>query len=172
MPWYVHVCLQALWVCILLETHQVLKLLSLLIHRYYQVSFMQSGGFSPSKKVPTISSPSLILWGRQDGILEKEFANKVRTQSFENRVSFSQCLTNVSLYFKFLDTLPDARLEWIEECGHVPHLEKPEDTAEAISTFLSSTDVPKGDIDVTTIGAGFFGALALTEAFNVLSQSH
>ena len=42
------------------------------------VSFMQSGGFSPSMKVPTISSPTLILWGRQDGILDgNEFANKV-----------------------------------------------------------------------------------------------
>jgi pimeloyl-ACP methyl ester carboxylesterase len=42
------------------------------------VSFMQSGGFSPSSKVPTINSPSLVLWGRQDGILDgEEFANKV-----------------------------------------------------------------------------------------------
>jgi pimeloyl-ACP methyl ester carboxylesterase len=45
------------------------------------VSFMQSGGFSPSSKVPKIESPSLVLWGRQDGILDgEEFANKVRTR--------------------------------------------------------------------------------------------
>lgn len=45
------------------------------------VSFMQSGGFSPSAKIPLISSPSLVLWGRQDGILEgKLYANQV---SFE-----------------------------------------------------------------------------------------
>ena len=44
------------------------------------VSYMQSGGFSPSKKVPLINSPSLVLWGRQDGILDgEEFANKVRS---------------------------------------------------------------------------------------------
>jgi pimeloyl-ACP methyl ester carboxylesterase len=43
------------------------------------VSFMLSGGFSPSKKVETILAPSLVLWGRQDGILDgKEFATKVR----------------------------------------------------------------------------------------------
>jgi pimeloyl-ACP methyl ester carboxylesterase len=42
------------------------------------VSFMQSGGFSPSSKIAKITAPALILWGRQDGILEgKEFANKV-----------------------------------------------------------------------------------------------
>ena len=32
------------------------------------VSFMQSGGFSPSSKVPLISAPTLILWGRQDKV--------------------------------------------------------------------------------------------------------
>eukprot|EP00979_Chaetoceros_neogracilis_P010842 scaffold2612_cov267-Chaetoceros_neogracile.AAC.35 len=78
------------------------------------VSFMLSGGFSPSTKVPTIESPSLILWGRQDTILDIEFAQK------------------------FLDTLPDAELKWIEECGHVPHLEQPKKTAEEIAAFLLS----------------------------------
>lgn len=44
------------------------------------VSFMQSGGFSPSAKISTINAPSLVLWGREDGILDgKEFANKVRS---------------------------------------------------------------------------------------------
>lgn len=93
------------------------------------VSFMLSGGFSPSAKVPTIESPSLILWGRQDNILEMEFAQK------------------------FIDTLPSAELRWVEECGHVPHLEQSEVTAEEIANFLlsdkfesiddSSTDVFK-----------------------------
>lgn len=78
------------------------------------VSFMQSGGFSPSKKVSQIAAPSLVLWGRQDDILEKEFARR------------------------FIDTLPDGTLQWIEECGHVPHLEQPEETARAISNFLRS----------------------------------
>lgn len=42
------------------------------------VNFMLSGGFSPSQKVATIEAPSLVLWGRQDGILDgAEFATKV-----------------------------------------------------------------------------------------------
>mmetsp|Transcript_11508 Transcript_11508/g.16273 ORF Transcript_11508/g.16273 Transcript_11508/m.16273 type:complete len:386 (-) Transcript_11508:448-1605(-) len=77
------------------------------------VSFMLSGGFSPSQKVEQITVPSLIMWGRQDGILEKEFAQK------------------------FLDTMPDAQLRWVEDCGHVPHLEQPDETAEVISTFFA-----------------------------------
>jgi hypothetical protein len=79
---------------------------------------------------------------------------------------------------QFLDTLPDARLQWIEECGHVPHLEKPEETADAISTFLTSEVAAKSAVSGSTegqptyiVGAGFFGALALTEAINLLSQN-
>jgi pimeloyl-ACP methyl ester carboxylesterase len=55
------------------------------------VSFMQSGGFSPSAKVPTIQSPSLILWGRQDGILDgKEFGTKVSTMMILMRSDYQQ----------------------------------------------------------------------------------
>ena len=79
------------------------------------VSFMQSGGFSPSTKVPTIRAPTLILWGRQDKVLDpKEFVPK------------------------FMEALPDARLVWVEECGHVPHLEQPEQTSASISEFVQS----------------------------------
>jgi pimeloyl-ACP methyl ester carboxylesterase len=116
------------------------------------VSFMQSGGFAPSSKVPLIESPVLVLWGRQDGILEgNKFANK------------------------FVDTLPNARLQWIEECGHVPHLEQPEVTAEAIANFLESEIISskmKGRQDsqpTYVVGAGFFGALAVSGLLNLLS---
>jgi pimeloyl-ACP methyl ester carboxylesterase len=79
------------------------------------VNFMQSGGFSPSKFVSQVPVPSLILWGRQDGILDgAEFAPK------------------------FLEALPDARIRWIENCGHVPHLEQPEETADSILEFVDS----------------------------------
>lgn len=58
------------------------------------LSFMQSGGFSPASKVSKIQVPSLILWGRQDGILKgEEFA------------------------YKFVESLPDSDLRWVEECG-------------------------------------------------------
>jgi len=76
---------------------------------------MQSGGFSPSQLVPQVQVPSLILWGRQDGILDgTEFAPK------------------------FLETLPNAELQWVENSGHVPHLEQPDTTADAIQEFVST----------------------------------
>jgi hypothetical protein len=79
---------------------------------------------------------------------------------------------------QFVETMPNARLQWIEECGHVPHLEQPDKTADAIFSFLSTevaTEVvaAKGSSDVQQpylIGAGFIGALALTEIANLLSQ--
>ena len=53
-------------------------------------SFMQSGGFSPSSKVSKIASPSLVLWGRQDGILDgTEFANKVSQIAFMSSAEVS-----------------------------------------------------------------------------------
>jgi pimeloyl-ACP methyl ester carboxylesterase len=82
------------------------------------LSFMQSGGFRPKEKVSKIDVPTLVLWGRQDGILDgKEFA------------------------IKFVDSMPNAQLRWIEECGHVPHLEQPELTAQYIAEFLQSEEV-------------------------------
>ena len=106
------------------------------------LSFMQSGGFRPASKVETISVPSLVLWGRQDGILKgEEFANK------------------------FVETLPDGELRWVEECGHVPHLEKPEETALLIREFLDRVrpDERRGGFVGAALGVGgaFDGLMSL-----------
>ena len=42
---------------------------------------------------------------------------------------------------QFVEELPDAELQWIEECGHVPHLEQPDETASTIRNFLTSDRV-------------------------------
>jgi pimeloyl-ACP methyl ester carboxylesterase len=98
------------------------------------LSFMQSGGFRPATKVGQITVPSLVLWGRQDGILKgEEFANK------------------------FVETLPDGELRWIEECGHVPHLEKPDETAALIREFLDKVKPERRE----GVGGIFDGLLSL-----------
>jgi pimeloyl-ACP methyl ester carboxylesterase len=156
------------------------------------VSFMQSGGFSPSAKISKITSPALVLWGRQDGILEgNEFANKVRLDDHEVGVRLKEkapsdpvaCLPhNLTSLHQFLEELPDAQLQWIEKCGHVPHLEKPDVTANAIATFLESISVGassktsirgkesfdgmmegKSAVPTYFIGSGVVGALILEE---------
>jgi pimeloyl-ACP methyl ester carboxylesterase len=111
------------------------------------VSFMQSGGFAPSSKVSAVQAPSLVLWGRQDGILD-----------------------GTELAPKFVETLPDAKLVWVEECGHVPHLEQPANTAEAISTFVQERVVDGSSQVIDTEGFapiqfGVWGLAAAGAAF-------
>ncbi|NJL90818.1 MAG: alpha/beta hydrolase [Coleofasciculaceae cyanobacterium SM2_1_6] len=55
---------------------------------------------------------TLILWGDHDRILGTQDA------------------------VKFYRHLPQSKLVWIEKCGHVPHLEQPEVTAQEILLFL------------------------------------
>jgi pimeloyl-ACP methyl ester carboxylesterase len=82
------------------------------------LNYMLSGGFSPSKKVSQCEMPTLVLWGRQDGILNGE-----------------------ELAPRFLSELPKAQLRWVEECGHVPHLEQPLVTAQQIAEFLKTDEL-------------------------------
>lgn len=76
-----------------------------------QLSYMCSGGFAPTAKVPLVTQPTLVLWGRQDGILEPETAPR------------------------FIEEIPGAKLQWVEDCGHVPHLEQPQVACDAIAEF-------------------------------------
>ena len=74
-----------------------------------------------------------------------------------------------------METLSNARLVWIEECGHVPHLEQPDTTATAIAEFVIS-DVASTVASVQQsqptylVGAGFVGALAISQVLNMLSS--
>ena len=47
---------------------------------------------------------------------------------------------------KFRRALPSAAFRWVEECGHVPHLEQPEVLAAAVVAFLRGAPVA-GDAD-------------------------
>jgi pimeloyl-ACP methyl ester carboxylesterase len=75
-------------------------------------AFTKSGGYgSFAKQLSQIEQPTLIVWGRNDRILGTKAA-----MQFERAIAKSQLI-------------------WIEKCGHVPHLEKPQATAEAILEF-------------------------------------
>jgi pimeloyl-ACP methyl ester carboxylesterase len=80
------------------------------------VAFMQSGGYAVSSKVGMVPCPTLVVWGRQDEILDPKYAAQ------------------------FMEVLPDAQLAWIEECGHVPALEQPRQLLQAIERFIVSKD--------------------------------
>ncbi|HTL88078.1 MAG TPA: alpha/beta fold hydrolase [Leptolyngbya sp.] len=76
------------------------------------IAFTKSGGYNfLSDRISQIPQPTLILWGDSDRIIGTQDANK-----FESAIAQS-------------------KLIWIEQCGHVPHLEKPEVTAHHILEF-------------------------------------
>jgi pimeloyl-ACP methyl ester carboxylesterase len=77
------------------------------------IAFTQSGGYGYLLNLlPKIKQETLILWGKQDRILGTAAA-----QLFEKK-------------------LPNAQLRWIDNCGHVPHLEQTKITVKLILDFL------------------------------------
>ncbi len=79
------------------------------------IAFTRSSGygFLGREKVAKITRPTLILWGAGDRILGTADA-----MGFQGAIAHST-------------------LEWIADCGHVPHLEKPEITAQHINHFAA-----------------------------------
>lgn len=77
------------------------------------IAFTKSGGYSAFKleQIAQIKQPTLILWGDADKILGTGDAQK------------------------FQKAIPQSRLIWIKESGHVPHLEQPQITAQHILEF-------------------------------------
>ncbi|NJL68205.1 MAG: alpha/beta hydrolase [Oscillatoriales cyanobacterium RU_3_3] len=81
------------------------------------IAFTKSGGYAGfGEKLSQIQQQTLILWGRQDRILGTADAEK------------------------FARTIPNSQLIWIPDCGHVPHLEKPQIAAQHILDFVKITD--------------------------------
>lgn len=79
------------------------------------IAFTRSGGYgSFAAQLHQLQASTLIIWGRCDQILGTVDAEKFR------------------------QAIPHSQLAWIEACGHVPHLEKPEATAAAILEFLQT----------------------------------
>ncbi len=76
------------------------------------IAFTKSGGYTSFRdKLSDIEQPTLIAWGEFDRILGTADA------------------------YKFKDAIAQSQLIWIENCGHVPHLEKPQITAQHILEF-------------------------------------
>ena len=61
---------------------------------------------------PTLDVPTLLLWGRQDRVVPVSIGQRLRHD------------------------LPDAQLEVLEECGHLPHEERPLDSLQILEAFL------------------------------------
>ncbi len=62
-----------------------------------------------------IKTPTLVVWGENDRIVPKEYGPA------------------------FVDLIPGSKLEMIPECGHVPHVEKPNELAAKIIAFAGAS---------------------------------
>ncbi|MGV0106642.1 Alpha/beta hydrolase fold protein [Nostoc sp. DSM 114160] len=77
------------------------------------ISFTKSGGYSAFRftTISKILQQTLILWGDSDKILGTKDA------------------------IRFKRAIPHNTLTWIQDCGHLPHLEQPQITAQHILDF-------------------------------------
>lgn len=83
------------------------------------IAFTKSGGYTLfGEKLSQIEQPTLILWGEFDRIFGTADA------------------------YKFKDAIAHSQLIWIENCGHVPHLEQPHMTAQHILEFRDEPSNP------------------------------
>lgn len=65
-----------------------------------------------SKRIHRIEAPTLVIWGKQDNLISSAYAAE------------------------FGRLIPQARVEVIDQCGHVPQLEQPEQTMALVREFL------------------------------------
>lgn len=70
--------------------------------------------YNLKKELTSIKCDCCIVWGRQDAVTPPEIAEE------------------------FKKLIPQSRLFWIDDCGHVPMLETPEIFIHILSTFLES----------------------------------
>lgn len=68
-------------------------------------------------RIPRVTIPTLLLWGRYERVVPVATAERLATE------------------------LPDARLVVLEQCGHVPPEERPEESYAAVSAFLDDTAI-------------------------------
>jgi pimeloyl-ACP methyl ester carboxylesterase len=66
-----------------------------------------------SRRYPSLKTPALLLWCDHDKIVPIRFGKRL------------------------VSDLPNARIDVIEDCGHIPHEEQPEETLRAIQRFVA-----------------------------------
>ena len=68
-----------------------------------------------AKRIHRVVAPTLVIWGKHDALVSVAYAAE------------------------FGRLIADCRVEIIDECGHIPQLEQPEQTWSLVSEFLASS---------------------------------
>ncbi|CAN1314091.1 Uncharacterized hydrolase YugF [Linum perenne] len=82
------------------------------------VDFMISGGYNVASLIPKVNQKTLIIWGEDDKIISSKLGVRLHCE------------------------LPNAVIRQIPNCGHIPHVEKPESVAKLIEEFIQE-DSPR-----------------------------
>lgn len=69
--------------------------------------------------LPHIHQPALLVWGKQDVVTPPKVA------------------------LEFESLLPNARLKWIDQCGHAPMMERPDEFSGLMKAFLNEIEQKK-----------------------------
>lgn len=85
------------------------------------VDFIISEGYNVRELIKQVKQETLIIWGEDDQIIDNKLGVRLHCE------------------------LPNARIRQIPNCGHLPHVEKPNDVAKLIEEFI------KADSHVLTV---------------------
>ncbi|CAN8067075.1 unnamed protein product [Agarophyton chilense] len=78
------------------------------------VDFIKGEGYCVSSRVRDVTCPTLVMWGEQDRVLPKKNAER------------------------FVEEMTNCRVQYVENCGHCPHIEKPSLVTDNILEFARS----------------------------------
>ncbi|CAI9296967.1 unnamed protein product [Lactuca saligna] len=76
------------------------------------VDFMSSGGYNVTAQINQVLKKTLIIWGENDGIVDSKLSVRLHCE------------------------LQNAIIRQIPNCGHIPHVEKPDAVADLITDFV------------------------------------
>jgi len=79
-----------------------------------------------SDKIHEILCPTLLVWGREDGV------------------------TPLFVGEKFSELIPNSQLSIIEKCGHAPMMERPEEFNKIYEVFLASLEKKESEVKMTS----------------------
>ncbi|OMO71994.1 Alpha/beta hydrolase-1 [Corchorus olitorius] len=86
------------------------------------VNFMISGGYNVSRQIDQVNQKTLIIWGEDDQIISNKLAVRLHCE------------------------LPNAIIRQIPDCGHLPHVEKPDAVARLIFEFMQESSQKEAQV--------------------------
>ncbi|XP_073301319.1 alpha/beta hydrolase domain-containing protein VTE7-like isoform X6 [Primulina huaijiensis] len=85
------------------------------------VDFMISGGYNVSSYIQHVKQKALVIWGENDQIIDSKLSVRLQCE------------------------LPNAIIQQVPDCGHIPHVEKPAAVSKLITDFVQvdgQVDIP------------------------------